>query len=265
MIAGKLVAGLLGLLVAGIPGLLFGVVLGHLFDRGLASAMGFGGKAAAAVREEFFSATFRLMGYVAKCDGRVSEQEIEHTEALFRQLGLGDEQRLQAIMLFKEGAKDEFAVEAVAQHFRAATGGHRVLSQTLLMFLVAMALADGHLHDAERAALKRVGELLGFAAEAVDELLRMATAQDHFHHREGTSTRDSSAPSLEDAYAALGVSAEASDSEIKRAYRKLMSQNHPDKLSARGVPEEMLRLATEKSQEIQAAYEMVRKARGGRR
>jgi DnaJ like chaperone protein len=264
LIAGKIVAGLLGLVVAGIPGLLFGLVLGHFFDLALASAMGFGGGAVAEVRQLFFNSTFRLMGYLAKCDGQVSEQEIGHTEALFRQLGLGEEQRLQAITLFKEGAGENFSPEGTLQNFLQGTGGHRVLTRTLFMFLIALALADGHLHGAEREALQHIGGLLGFADDAVDELLRMATAQDHFQERHSRRT-DSSAPSLEDAYAALGVSADAPDSEVKRAYRRLMSQNHPDKLSARGVPEEMLRLATEKSQEIQAAYEMVRKARGSRR
>lgn len=262
VIFGKIVAGLLGVLVAGIPGLLFGLVLGHLFDRGLASAMGFGGAGVAAVRQEFFNTIFRLMGYVAKSDGRVSEEEVAHTEALIAQLGLDDEQRHQAIMLFKEGADEAFEPEPVVANFRQGTGGHRVLSQTLLMFLVALALADRELHEAEREALQRIGTLLGYAPQAVEELLRMAAAQGHFH---GETSGGSSAPSLDDAYAALGVSADAPDAEVKRAYRKLMSENHPDKLSARGVPEEMLRLATEKSQEIQAAYEMVRKSRGSKR
>ena len=67
---------------------------------------------------------------------------------------------------------------------------------------------------------------------------------------------------LDDAYAALGVDRDVGDKELKRAYRKLMSENHPDKLIARGVPDDMVKLATEKSQEIQSAYEMIRKHRG---
>ena len=97
------------------------------------------------------------------------------------------------------------------------------------------------------------------APQAIDELLRMATAQGSFHQSAGGA---STTGTLDEAYAALGVTADASDSEVKKAYRKLMSQNHPDKLSARGVPEDMLKLATEKAQEIQAAYELIRKSRG---
>ncbi len=259
MFIGKLIAGLLGLLVAGIPGLIFGLVLGHLFDRGLASAMGFGAAGLGDLRARFFRTIFLLMGHVAKADGRVSEEEIAHTEQLFRQLGLGDEQRNEAILLFKEGAEPEFSVDGEIQAFLQAGGAHPALKQTLLMFLVTLALADRQLHSGEREALTNIGLALGYSAPAVEELLRMATAQEQFHRQPGV---DTSAPTLDDAYAALGVEASASDAEIKRAYRKLMSQNHPDKLSARGVPEDMLKLATEKSQEIQAAYELIRKSRG---
>ena len=68
--------------------------------------------------------------------------------------------------------------------------------------------------------------------------------------------------SLQDAYLLLGISASVSNAEVKRAYRKLMSQHHPDKLIAKGLPEEMLKLATEKTQNIKAAYESICAARG---
>ena len=71
-----------------------------------------------------------------------------------------------------------------------------------------------------------------------------------------------SASALDTAYAALGVASDATDTEIKRRYRKLMSENHPDKLIAEGVPDELLRVATERAQEITAAYEVIQQARG---
>ena len=67
---------------------------------------------------------------------------------------------------------------------------------------------------------------------------------------------------LEDAYAILEVSPQASDREVKKAYRLLMSRHHPDKLVAKGLPEEMMKIATEKTQEIRAAYEIVKNSRG---
>ena len=67
--------------------------------------------------------------------------------------------------------------------------------------------------------------------------------------------------SLKDAYRLLGVSDGASDAELKKAYRRLMSQHHPDKLVAKGLPEQMVKDATEKTQQIKAAYELIRKSR----
>ena len=257
MIFGKIVAGLIGLMVGGPIGLVVGVVIGHLFDRGLRNAMLGGSASLAELQQQFFRTTFLLMGYIAKSDGRVSEEEIAHTEQVFQQLGLRDEQRNDAILLFKEGTDTGFDLETAVDDFLRAGGSHQVLKQTLLMFLIALAFADLRLEGGEREALHRVGSLLGYNAQTIDELLRMATAQGNFH-----AGASSSAPSLDDAYAALGISADASDAQVKRAYRKLMSEHHPDKLMAQGVPEDMLKLATEKSQEIQAAYELIRKARG---
>ncbi|MDP5053583.1 MAG: co-chaperone DjlA [Congregibacter sp.] len=258
MFLGKLIAGGLGVLVAGFPGLIFGLVLGHLFDRGLAGVLGMKSVDLDKVRQQFFRCTFLLKGHVAKADGRISEDEVTHTEGVFRQLGLSDDERHEAILLFKQGGEDAFSVEATIQSFLLAGGAHPALKQTLMLFLVALALSDGELHSGEKSALVHIGSLLGYSAGAVEEFLRMATAQEQFHQQPGHS----GVPTLLDAYAALGVSDQAPDKEIKRAYRKLMSQHHPDKLSARGVPEHMLKLATEKSQEIQAAYELIRQSRG---
>ena len=85
----------------------------------------------------------------------------------------------------------------------------------------------------------------------------MVEAQSHFHEPPSASAEDQ----LADAYQALGVDPSCTDKELKRAYRRLMSEHHPDKLIARGVPESMMKVATEKAQEIQAAYELVRKQR----
>lgn len=264
MFVGKIVAGLLGLQVYGVPGLVFGLVLGHLFDRALAGLLGSGSENLEQVKLVFFHTVFKLMGHIAKADGRISEDEIAHTQQVFQQLGLKEGQRLEAIMLFKEGTDPNFSVDAALEAFLTSGGAHPALKQTLMIFLMALALADHELDPQEQTALKHIGHLLGYGSAAVDELLRMAMAQDQFHDQAGHAA-GVQGPSLSDAYAAIGVVPEATDAEVKRAYRKLMSQNHPDKLSARGVPEDMLKLATEKSQEIQAAYEMLRKSRGSGR
>jgi len=260
MFFGKVIGGLLGLLVAGPLGLLIGVLVGHAFDSGLVATLRFASPGnIARIKTSFFETTFLLSGHIAKADGRVSEREIKHTELVFEQMKLTPEQRKRAIELFRQGAASDFRVEPVVSDFLEACGPQRQLQQTLLLFLISLAMADQQMASTERAALQRIATLMGFAVAELERLLRMAQAQEHFHGADGYTAQPGT--SLDDAYAALGVTREASDRELKQAYRRRMSENHPDKLIARGVPEDMVRLATERSQEIQAAYEMIRKTR----
>jgi DnaJ like chaperone protein len=257
---GKLVAGLIGLLVAGPIGLLIGLFIGHLFDRGLRKMALFASpEHLARVRHSFFDTTFLLLGHLAKADGQITRHEIDHTEMIIAQLQLDADQRREAIEKFREGARPEFQLEPALSAFLEVCGSHPQLRRTLLVFLLSLALADHHIDAAEHAALARVSQLLGFSSAELERLLAMVQAQESFHRQAGQPAAP--AASLADAYAALGVSASDSDQVIKRAYRKLMSANHPDKLIARGVPEDMIRIATEKSQEIQAAYDMIKRER----
>lgn len=213
---------------------------------------------ASGARQTFFETAFTLMGTVAKSDGRISEQEIALTEQLMSRMGLSPEQRKEAITFFKRGADPAFDVEAQLRDFSVHCGMHANLRQMLMVFLFSTAAADGGVSGEEHALLKRVALRIGFNEAQFEQMLRMFAAQDHFAARGGPARPDA----LAEAYAALGQSASASDRELKQAYRRLMSQYHPDKLIAEGVPEEMIRLATERTQEIQAAWELVRKARG---
>ena len=67
---------------------------------------------------------------------------------------------------------------------------------------------------------------------------------------------------LDDAFTALGLTAGASDADVKGAYRRLVSQNHPDKLAAKGLPESMRNVAEERTREINVAYELIKESRG---
>lgn len=261
MIYGKLIGGLIGLLAGGVFGLIIGVFIGHTFDRGLSHTLGFGSpENIERIKTSFFETTFLLSGYLAKADGRVSEQEVAHTEQIFNQMGLSAEQRERAIELFRRGSANEFQLEPVVSAYLQTCGPQRQLQQTLLLFLISLALADQKIEPSEHDALVRIATLMGLGVAQLEQLLRMAQAQDHFHGQGGYAAQPGT--SLEDAYTALGLDSNANDKELKRAYRKRMSENHPDKLIAKGVPEDMVKLATERSQEIQAAYEMIRKQRG---
>ncbi|MEP4145816.1 MAG: co-chaperone DjlA [Halioglobus sp.] len=260
MYYGKIIGGIIGLLVLGPIGLILGIFVGHLFDNGLMQTLKFASpQNIARIKKSFFETTFLLLGHLAKADGRISQQEVDHTEAIISQMGLDGQQRKLAIELFQQGAAKEFQLEAAVSSFMETCRGQRQLCQTLLFFLISLALADHDIEQVEHEVLRRVARLLGISSTQLEQMLRMAQAQGHFHGSSGYGAQPGT--SLEDAYDALGVASDVDDKALKRAYRKLMSENHPDKLIAKGVPEDMIKLATERSQEIQAAYEMIKKSR----
>ena len=173
MFYGKLIGGLIGLLTGGIFGLVLGVAAGHFFDRGLARTMQFASpENIQRIKASFFETTFLLSGYMAKADGRVSEQEIAHTEAIFNQMGLSAAQRKQAIELFQRGAAEGFQLEPVVSAYLENCGSQRQLQQTLLLFLISLAMADQKLESAEHAALVRIATLLGFEEDIRNSIIR---------------------------------------------------------------------------------------------
>lgn len=283
MILGRVLGFLIGFFTLGPVGALIGLVVGHFFDKGLIGVQaGFDSPRKAEVEQAFFEAVFPLLGHLAKSDGRVSEAEIQGTEQLFAKMGLNEANRAAAISLFKSGAEPHFSVVDTVNRFVAVCGQYPDLKQILLVYLMSMAYADGELHSAEEAFLAEVAEKLGYSSIAFNRLMGMISAQAHFYRSredyqqqgyhqqgyqeygyQGRESFNSAAPQgeLQLAYRALGVDTSASDAEVKKAYRKLMSEYHPDKLAGRGVPEEMVKLATERAQEVQSAYDMIKKSR----
>lgn len=259
MIIGKLLGGLLGYSIGGPFMGLIGLLIGHLFDRGyMLVRLGATPEERQRIQDTFFRTIFTLLGHMAKADGRISEAEIRQTEQFMAQMGLTAEHRREAIRLFKQGAAPDFVLERALQEFLSVCGRHPNLVRLLLVYLVNVALADGRLDRAEEQVLRRVAQALGMTAAAFEQLIRMIRAQDAFR-----GERPAGVGNLEAAYQALGVSRDAGDAEIKRAYRRLMSEYHPDKLIGQGVPDDMVRQATERTKEIQAAFEAIKKARAG--
>lgn len=238
-------------------GVLLGLFLGSIIDRIRALGQGALNPLQNALRQAVFLETaFIAMGKLAKADGRVSEAEIAHVEQFMQKLGMTPEHRQQAIGWFKQGAVAEFDLEPALRKFMTFCGHTRNLKEMLLVYLIVMAMADGHYHPAEEKLLTAIAGRLGYGPEAFKHLLDMVLNQSRF-----SGEQASSAAALEDAYKALGVSKESSDAEVKRAYRKLMSQYHPDKLMGQGMPDDMVKVATEQAKEIQLAYDLIKKER----
>ena len=147
------------------------------------------------------------------------------------------------------------------QQFVDTCGRQNNLKQSLLNDLIALALADGELHPSERQALQSVAKYLGISKALFEKIIEMIMARSQFNGTDSSGGYTSSASQLEAVYKALGVTPKNTDSEIKKVYRKLVSENHPDKLIGQGMPEDMIKLATERTQEIRKAYELIQSSR----
>jgi len=267
---GKVVGALLGLATGlGPVGAAIGLVIGHAYDEKMASPGDQPGADLATVRAVFFRNAFRVMGHVAKSDGRVSEREIAAARQIFRQFQLDDRQTREAIDCFNAGKSPGFDLDGALQELLDACGRRHDLLRMFVEVQMRASLLGNDMQGHARVLLGRVAQRLGISGlefAHLEALLRLQGYGAAFGSTGpgGPGAAPSRAEPLRQAYEVLEVAPEASDAEVKRAYRRQMSQNHPDKLVSRGLPESMLELAKQKTQTIQAAYERIREARGMR-
>ena len=275
-VKGKIIGFLVGLWILNIPGALLGLWIGHIYDQGLqAQRRGGFGRWRTPTREEqalFLHTAFAVMGNIAKAAGRVTEQQIQVATLFMDRMGLNGELRREAQDSFRQGKEAEYDLEGSLALFRRSCRGRPDLLRVFLDMQLQAAFANGALHASSRQRLLEVAELLGFSRWELEQLLAMAEAGFNFSHQGQQQQRYSSSGAgqqqmpgrdrLRDAYAILGVSADVSDTDVKKAYRKQMSQHHPDKLISKGLPPEMMNMAKEKAQEIQQAWELIKQARG---
>lgn len=251
ILAGALIGGLFGGLKGALVGATAAYVASLVLKRTIIGSL-------RVAQTQLLDTMFSIMGALCRADRVVSRDEIAAVEQIFRMLRLGREQREQAIASFNRGKQPDFNLDAAVDEFARLIRGRRPLLQLFLQLQVMAVAADGRIHPAEHAMLVRIASRLGLGEADVaqlEALLRAAT---------GGPSAAGAPPSqdrLADAYAALGVTSDASAAEIKHAYRKLISQNHPDKLAARGLPENMRPVAEERSRELNSAYDLIKSSR----
>jgi DnaJ like chaperone protein len=261
---GKLLGGAFGFMLGGPLGAVLGAALGHSFDRGLKHADLEAGRIRFSDQERiqtaFFTATFAVLGHMAKVDGRVTPEEIRMANGVMGQMGLSAQHRELAQQLFGQGKAPGFPLDDALDQLRAECRGNRNLMRMFVEIQVFAAYADGELHPKENRLLSHVCNRLGLPAGELEHIDGMVRAELNFQR--ARSAKPSAGLGLDDAYAILGVTRKTPDKEVTTAYRRLMSQHHPDKLVAKGLPEEMMQMAKEKTQDIKLAYERVKEARG---
>lgn len=267
-----LLSAFFGYLIAGPAGALLGIIIGNFFGRSLirhytGPYWHYRVEKQKEVRKVFFEATFLLMGYIAKSDGRISVQEINVANLLMREMGLHGRQIREAQRLFTMGKHADFDLDRVLMLLQSACANNPPLFRLFLDIQYRAAKAGGF-SDRKIEALNKILQTLGFAAlhkqyrfyedfftstsSRADE-----TASSYQRHQ-----YQSPQSTLAQAYTILNVSQQASKQEVKNAYRRLISRNHPDRLIAKGLPEAAIKEANTKTQNIRKAYELICASKG---
>lgn len=254
---GKLIGGIIGLLKGGPFGLLLGVFVGHLVDRFL---LGLSGNNR--TRDSFFRALFTTLGQISKVDGRVTKAEIAAAENLMQRLQLTDMERRYAIRFFQQGKDPDFDLHGTLQEFARHSKLRFELRIMFMELLLEAAVTDGKLSVGEDAILERVRIVLKIPVNLFIAMLRAREVEAepepvYRNYRPPVNKGQS----LLQSYAALGLKPDASAQEVKKAYRKLVSQYHPDKLMSQGLPDEIMEVAKKRVREINTAYDKIKLSR----
>ncbi|MBL0162253.1 MAG: co-chaperone DjlA [Xanthomonadales bacterium] len=262
---GKIVGAILGLVVfRNFFGMLIGTFVGHMYDLSTAQSR------RPAHATSFIAPLFAFAGALAKSDGRVSEVEIRAAEALMNRLRLDPDLRRLAIEQFNIGKAPEFDAHLSVAHLRAWTHGRRDLAFLLLDMLLDLVYAEGTLAANKLGMVRQLCAALGVSEAELAAVTAMKGYGARYQYQyqgpqgnwsgPGQQQRPRNTVSTVDPYVVLGITHEAEPRDIKRAYRKLMSQHHPDKLG--NVPDELKQRAESRAREINAAYERIKSERG---
>ncbi|MDB9933536.1 co-chaperone DjlA [Candidatus Thioglobus sp.] len=254
----SVLGGALGYMIGGPLGAMLGVAFAGNLSKGKSN---FRGSASdyrpgdqQRVQAAFFSSVFSVMGFIAKVDGKVSKSEILLAQQVMQHMQLSEDMQKAAKELFNQGKQKDFNLDEVLEQFRTESHRRTHLVRMFLEIQIQATYADGVCDDKEYDALKYIAQKLRFPIHELERLIQQFSV----------ASGKSSKLTIDDAYVILGADKSLTDKELKRAYRRLLAQHHPDKLVAKGLPDEMIKLANDKTQEIISAYELIKKHRGMR-
>ena len=242
---GKVIGGVAGFALGGPLGAIMGTVAGHAYDKMKA---GDAGRIDDNVTRQvaFTTAIIVLSAKMAKADGHVTREEVDAFKELFH---IPADEMNNVGRLFDEAKKDAQDFEPYAEQISMMFAHQPAVMEELLGGLFHIARADGVIHPKELEFLRKATLIFGFSELQFERLKAI-----HMGAAGGADEPDS--------YQVLGLSREASDDEIKKTYRVLIRENHPDTLIAQGMPQEFIDVANEKMAAINAAYDVIEKERG---
>jgi DnaJ like chaperone protein len=248
---GTLIGAGAGFAIASIPGAMLGALLGHALDRHLRlQTWGqlrekLGGRPVLRNDELLFV----LLGRLAKCDGRVVEGHIQQARQEMLSLEMSESGQRRAIAAFNRGKSGNDQLRGYLRRLSAQPHA----AEGVLRACWRMVWADGRAGTGERELIAQWGKWLGWSRRQVQAL-----AADYEPQKRSVANK---AATYQDAMRLLGVSATTEPAQIKRAYRRLLSRHHPDKIAGSGATEMQVREATEKTRELHGAYTLIRQRR----
>jgi len=258
---GKIIGTLAGLATLKPWFALLGLLLGHQFDRGFANkyrSFEQQGQRIDRLPDDFIKALFQITGHLAKSDGRVSQQEIRAARSVMHRLGLGPAQVRHAINWFDEGKQVTFPLVKTIRQLRRVGARRADLRLLFVRLLLEVVLAKDRLHHKERAMIWTVCSELDIGRVELAQLEAMIRAQKGFRR---SPAGDADAQRIRQAYNMLGIDSSATNDEVKTAYRRLMSKNHPDKIASTNPDAAVIAEADKRTREIRSAYEMLKARR----
>ena len=264
---GIIIGSMLGYKFGGWLGMLMGAWIGHTIEKSISGAGSSDSKKQ--IQESFFNALFLSMGKLAKVDGKVSSSEIERTEGIMQHMKLNGEMRQKAIDLFSQGKNPGFSIDSALIRFGRLARRSLSLKQIFLEMLIDVAEADGLISEAEQEMIERTCQQIGYPVQLLHAMMKMRgfkSAGGYQNQQQGSSQQKGRRPVNRNApfnpYQVLGVEQGESKAVIRKAYKRLMSQHHPDKLVSKGLPQEMMKVAEEKAKQVQLAWEKVKDLKG---
>lgn len=240
---------------------LLGLVLGHQFDRGFsARTQSFRDQddAVGTLSDGYMRALFQMMGHLAKIDGRVSEDEIRAARSVMHRLGFGPAQVQRAIASFNTGKRPDFSVLNTVRELRRVDARRADARVVFVRLLLEVSLSKGRLPQQERTAIWAICRELDIGRVELAQLEAMIRAQKGFRR---SPAGDADTARVRAAYQVLGVGQSASNDEIKKAYRRLMNQIHPDKVAPTNPDAAVLAEAERRTREVRSAYELLKARR----
>lgn len=248
---GKIVGGTVGLAIGGPLGMIAGIAFGNLFDRaGQMPSHQEGERTFSAEKQNqmvFFVGAFSMLARLATVDGQLHPEERRKVEEFINQdLKLDWQSKRAALRVFETALTSGGTFEQFARQFYENFAHQRELLELMIDILVRVAAADGTIQQSEERLIAQAARIFRIPDSLLASILQR-------YSRFSTS--------LAKSYAVLGLEPNASVDEIKRAYRKLSIDFHPDTIASKGLPEEFTAFATEKFRSIQEAYETIKKER----